>query len=360
MSRGACTQDGHRGRELKDVLQRELTGPILLQSPPPERGHQKPGERAALLPRGCSRPSSRGPQAVRERRAGASRAPDLGHPAGPTPALPLPYPRAAQQPLHGLGQQLEAVEARDAAEHGEAGRVRGRRLRARQRAAALVAAAPQVAAAHLRAPAPAQRRAAKRPLGMHLRAWQCFPAPRWRAHASQQRVEKDLALCLFHASVTHGTARAGVTRRTPRAQPRGAGSAPACTSGSAGPAFGTRARAGAPRPAAAPRSRPGRSRGRSWRTPTCAPACTARVGCPEPPEGPAACSHAASEHMRVHDLPQVLPGRDCWRACACLCAHSAADAHARAAHGRLRLSCSHCVHLLTPAWQGGLLSAGAT
>ena len=57
--------------------------------------------------------------------------------------------RHLQQPLHNLSQQLEAMEARDAAEHGQARRVRRRRLRARQLAAALVAAAPQVAAPHL-------------------------------------------------------------------------------------------------------------------------------------------------------------------------------------------------------------------
>lgn len=59
--------------------------------------------------------------------------------------------RPLQQPLRGLRQQLKAVEACDAPEDGQAGGVRGRRLRAHKLAAAPVAAPPQVPASHLRA-----------------------------------------------------------------------------------------------------------------------------------------------------------------------------------------------------------------
>ena len=75
-----------------------------------------------------------------------------------------------------------------------------------------------------------------------------------------------------------------------------AGAAPACISGSAGPASDRRTCACAPRPAAAPRSPPGRSRGGSWCTPTCAPGRSQQVSTSSvlcmPHKGATASTHA--------------------------------------------------------------------
>ena len=187
-----ATQDGHRGRELNHALQHELFGqaypapPAPARARPPETWRVRGPAPARLQPPLVADTTGRVSVA-----GGMPRAPVPCHPAAIPPLLTLPYPRATQQPLHSLGQQLEAVEACNAAEHREAGRVRGRRLRARQRAAALVAAAPQVAAAHLRAPAPAHHHAAERPHGIHLRAVRRPHMPCWRAHASRQRVRES-------------------------------------------------------------------------------------------------------------------------------------------------------------------------
>jgi len=82
-----ATQDGHRGRELNHALRRELFGQAYMpHMPRPERGHQKPGERAALLLRGCSRPSSRIPQVVCQWWAACA--------ARPSRATQQPYPRS--------------------------------------------------------------------------------------------------------------------------------------------------------------------------------------------------------------------------------------------------------------------------
>ena len=98
-----------------------------------------------------------------------------------------------------------------------------------------------------------------------------------------------------HAIVLSAAIYRLATRKRSR-HDQAAGAAPACISGSAGPASGRRARACAPPPAAAPQSPPGRSRGGSWCTPTCAPGRSQQVSTSSvlctPHKGATASTHA--------------------------------------------------------------------